>query len=108
MIWRNPSCGTSAAPPAAACATPRTSRKVRAPSWRSVRRAGSAARHREGRSMPEPYNHILYSVADRIARVTLNAPEKRNALSFAMRDEIVNALRAAEADDDVSVVLIDG
>ena len=25
-----------------------------------------------------------------------------------MRDEIVNALRAAEADDDVSIVLIDG
>jgi enoyl-CoA hydratase len=58
--------------------------------------------------MPDPYKHILYRVEDRIARVTLNAPEKRNALSFLMRDEIVSALRAAEADDDVSIVLIDG
>ena len=58
--------------------------------------------------MSTPYKHILYRVEDRIARVTLNAPEKRNALSFLMRDEIVQALRTAEADDDVSIVLIDG
>ena len=58
--------------------------------------------------MSDPYKLILYSVTDRIARITLNAPEKRNALSFPMRDEIVHALRAAESDDEVSVVLIDG
>jgi enoyl-CoA hydratase len=56
----------------------------------------------------EPYKQILYRVEERIARVTLNAPEKRNALSFLMRDENVDALRTAEADDDVSIVLIDG
>ena len=38
----------------------------------------------------------------------MNAPEKRNDLSFSMRDEIVRALRAVEADDEVSIVLIDG
>lgn len=54
------------------------------------------------------YEKILYRVEDRIARVTLNAPEKRNALSFRMRDELVSALKRAEADDDVSVVLVDG
>ena len=53
------------------------------------------------------YENILYSVQDRIARVMLNAPEKRNALSFRMRDEFVSALKRAEADDDVSLVLID-
>lgn len=58
--------------------------------------------------MQTSYKHILYHVEDRIARITLNAPEKRNALSFLMRDEIVQALRASEADDDVSIVLIDG
>jgi enoyl-CoA hydratase len=31
--------------------------------------------------MPDPYKLILYNVTDRIARITLNAPEKRNALS---------------------------
>ncbi len=58
--------------------------------------------------MTQQYRFILYSVTDRIARITLNAPERRNALSFPMRDEIVRALRTAEADDEVSVVLIDG
>lgn len=55
----------------------------------------------------EPFKQIAYSVEDRIARITLNAPESRNALSFRMRDEFVRALRMAEADDDVAVVLID-
>tara|TARA_Y100001934_G_scaffold209328_1_gene247657 strand:- start:7850 stop:8698 length:849 start_codon:yes stop_codon:yes gene_type:complete len=54
------------------------------------------------------YHSILYSVEDRIARITLNVPEKRNALSFRMRDEFVSALKTAEADDAVSVVLIEG
>src|SRR6476646_3928896 len=54
------------------------------------------------------YNAIVYATADRIARITLNRPEKRNALSFEMRGEIVDALRAADRDDSVSVVLIDG
>ena len=56
----------------------------------------------------DEYQAILYKVEDGIARVTLNAPEKRNALSFRMRDEIVDALRRAEADDDVALVLMDG
>ena len=54
------------------------------------------------------YKYILYSVEDRIARVTLNAPEKRNALSFQMRDEFTSALKRAEADDAVSLVFPDG
>ena len=54
------------------------------------------------------YTAILYRVEDRIARITLNAPEKRNALSLRMREEMVHALRAAEADDAVSLVLLDG
>jgi enoyl-CoA hydratase len=54
------------------------------------------------------YNTILFTCEARVARITLNRPEKRNALSFEMRSEIVDALRAAERDDDVSVVLIDG
>ena len=51
---------------------------------------------------------ILYSVSNRIAHVTLNVPETRNALSFPLRDELVNALRIAERDDEVSVILLDG
>ncbi|MGW4824039.1 enoyl-CoA hydratase-related protein [Streptomyces sp. NPDC004227] len=54
------------------------------------------------------YEYILYDVADRIATITLNRPEKRNALSPALRREVIHALKAAEADDDVTVILIQG
>ncbi len=42
-------------------------------------------------------SEILYRVEERIARITLNVPNKRNALSFKMRDEFVSALKRAEA-----------
>lgn len=51
---------------------------------------------------------ILYRIEDKIARITLNRPEARNALSFALRNELVAALRMAERNDEVSVVLLDG
>lgn len=54
------------------------------------------------------YENILYGVEERIATITLNRPEKRNALSPALRREVIHALRAAEADDDVTLVLIQG
>ncbi|MBM9464057.1 enoyl-CoA hydratase/isomerase family protein [Aeromicrobium sp. YIM 150415] len=54
------------------------------------------------------YENILYGVEDKIATITLNRPEKRNALSPALRRELIAALRNAEADDDVSVILIQG
>lgn len=53
------------------------------------------------------YETILYNVSDKIARITLNRPERRNALSFKLRRELVDALRTAERDDAVSVILID-
>ncbi len=56
---------------------------------------------------PLTYENILYSVSDRIARITLNRPEKRNALSFDLRKEFVHALRTAEADDAVTIILVD-
>lgn len=52
------------------------------------------------------YEEILYAVEDRIATVTLNQPDRRNALTFRMRREIIDALRSAEADEDVTVILI--
>lgn len=54
------------------------------------------------------YENILYDVADRIATITLNRPEKRNALSPGLRRDILDALKAAERDDDVTVILIQG
>lgn len=54
------------------------------------------------------YENIKYEVGDKIARITLNRPEKLNALSFGLRRDIVSALKTAELDDEVSVILIDG
>ena len=53
-------------------------------------------------------DHIKFSVANRIARITLNRPEKRNAMSFALQQEISDALMEADDLNDVSVIVIDG
>lgn len=50
---------------------------------------------------------ILYSVSDNIARLTLNAPSKRNALGYAMVRELIDDLHRAEADPEVRVVLLE-
>lgn len=54
------------------------------------------------------YREIEYSVADRVATIALNVPDKRNRISYRMRREIIDALRTAEEDDEVTVVLIRG
>jgi methylglutaconyl-CoA hydratase len=54
------------------------------------------------------YNKILYSVENHIARVTLNRPDKRNALDAEIVGEIKTALGEAATDPSVRVVLITG
>jgi enoyl-CoA hydratase/carnithine racemase len=51
---------------------------------------------------------VLHEVADHIATVTLNRPEKLNAYSAQMRIDLSAALRRAEADDAVRVVILTG
>ena len=52
--------------------------------------------------------HILFDVRDRVARITLNRPEKRNALQPAMLAELRDALLEADARVDVNVVILQG
>ncbi|MEO5841644.1 MAG: enoyl-CoA hydratase/isomerase family protein [Acidimicrobiales bacterium] len=47
-------------------------------------------------------------VTDRVALVTLRRPERRNALSIALRDAISDTLDALADDEAVSVVIITG
>lgn len=54
------------------------------------------------------FHDILYSLDRGIARITLNKPEKLNALSWGSWAEIENAIAMADADDNVKVVLITG
>lgn len=51
--------------------------------------------------METSFEHIVYEAAEGVARVTLNRPEKLNAISPRMLRELHDALW--EADDDVSV-----
>ena len=52
---------------------------------------------------------IRYEVTgDHVARLTLDRPEARNALSIEMRDDIVNRVREARADESVRALLITG
>ena len=46
--------------------------------------------------------------APRVRRLTLNRPEKRNAISNALRTELYDALHAADRDPDVGVTIIRG
>lgn len=57
---------------------------------------------------PPAYTTIEYATDDHVARITLARPEVGNALSMRMRLELVHALRAAESDPNVAVVVIDG
>ena len=46
--------------------------------------------------------------APHVRRVTLNRPEKRNALNHALRGAILEALRAGDQDPDVRVMIVRG
>ena len=51
---------------------------------------------------------IRIEKADRVMTVTLHRPEKLNAFTTRMRDELLAALAAADADDGVRVVIVSG
>jgi enoyl-CoA hydratase/carnithine racemase len=54
------------------------------------------------------YAHITYDVADSIATITLNRPDKLNAYTATMGAELEDAFLAADAEDDVRVIIVTG
>jgi len=54
------------------------------------------------------FGTVLYEARDRVATVTLNRPERFNAISAAMPDDIAAAFEHAAADDAVHVVVLTG
>lgn len=54
------------------------------------------------------YETVLLDRADSIATITLNRPEKLNAITIAMIGELMQALRAAAADPGIGVIVITG
>jgi enoyl-CoA hydratase/carnithine racemase len=51
---------------------------------------------------------ILYEVSDGIATITLNRPERMNAFTTEMRDDLIDAFNKTDADDAVRAVIVTG
>jgi len=54
------------------------------------------------------YEGILFEKKDGIATVTLNSPDKLNAISFKMRDSLMQVIDDLGKDDSVKVVILTG
>jgi methylglutaconyl-CoA hydratase len=54
------------------------------------------------------FSFLIYEVADRVATITLNRPEKRNALNGAMVAELQAAFTLAGEDEGVKVIVLKG
>src|SRR5437660_12600966 len=55
-----------------------------------------------------PYETILYDVADNILTITLNRPEKLNAFTGIMMNEMIDGFDKADADDNVRAIIVTG
>jgi enoyl-CoA hydratase len=58
--------------------------------------------------MKMTYETILYSVSERVATITLNRPEKFNNIRPPMPIEVVDALKEANRDKNVRVIVFEG
>ena len=54
------------------------------------------------------FENLTLSIGESAARITLNRPEKRNALSLALMQEVIAALRETSARPGVRAIVIDG
>ena len=54
------------------------------------------------------YETIRYAVADKIATITLDRPDKMNAFTARMMHEMIDAFDRVDADDDVRAVIVTG
>ena len=54
------------------------------------------------------YETILYETDGPVLTITLNRPEKLNAYTATMGDELAEALERADADDAIRAVILTG
>jgi enoyl-CoA hydratase/carnithine racemase len=55
-----------------------------------------------------PNQETLYQVADHVATITLNRPDKLNAWTAVMEGEVRAAMEDADRDDDVRIIVLTG
>ena len=58
--------------------------------------------------MPTSYENILLERRGRVALVTINRPEKLNALNIKTREELADVLAELRVDDEIRVVVLTG
>jgi enoyl-CoA hydratase/carnithine racemase len=61
----------------------------------------------EEKPMP-PYETVLFEIDSRVATITLNRPERKNAMNQTLKDELRECWRRVKADPDVWVAIITG
>ena len=54
------------------------------------------------------YETIKYEVSEQILTITLNRPDKLNAFTGQMQQELIDAFDAADADDNVRAIIVTG
>jgi enoyl-CoA hydratase/carnithine racemase len=54
------------------------------------------------------YDTITYEVAEQILTITLNRPDKLNAFNATMQRELIEALDAADKDDNIRAIIVTG
>ncbi|SMP49581.1 crotonase/enoyl-CoA hydratase family protein [Noviherbaspirillum suwonense] len=54
------------------------------------------------------YETLLYEVSDYVLTITLNRPDRLNAFTGTMMNELIDAFDKADADDDVRAIIVTG
>ena len=54
------------------------------------------------------YSTLDYQVKDRILTITLNRPDKLNAFTVTMANELIDAFNSASIDDDICAIIVTG
>lgn len=71
---------------------------------------GAAAPAGDGASAsgPSPFEQLLYEEQGPVLRITLNRPERRNALSMQLSEELVSAFELVQRSETAKVLVIQG
>ena len=56
----------------------------------------------------QAFEHVRYAVEDNVATITLDRPERRNALNYQAYDELETAFRHVVADPEARCVIVTG
>ncbi|MBI4228517.1 MAG: enoyl-CoA hydratase/isomerase family protein [Deltaproteobacteria bacterium] len=80
--------------------------KVRSKQGVAAKKAKKGKTTKKGSSLK--FENILYEKKRRVARVTINRAEVRNALNSATREELAIAIEDAWLDDNVGVIVLTG